>query len=127
MGYEWTIDSDKKLVSLVGSGRVDFDSSMETMRGIAADKSYRPEFDTLVDLRQMEYKASLGDIHEFSEMIAKLGIYKGRMAIVVTSSDHFGAARQLSAFSEGHGREFEVFTGMRSALRWLGLPEDSLP
>jgi len=127
MGYEWTIDPGRRFVTIVASGRVDFESSMETMRSIAADKRYHPEFDTLVDLRQMEYKASLGDIHQFSEMVAKLGIYKGRMAIVVTSADHFGAARQFSAFSEGHGREFEVFTGMRNALRWLGLPEDSLP
>ena len=127
MGFQSSIDPVKRLVMTAAIGRVDFEGCMESMLGITADKRYQADFDTIVDLRQIEFTPSLGELHQFSEAVGGLGIYKGRMAIVVTSSPQFEAARQFSSFSETYGRDFQVFTGMRNALRWLGLPEDSLP
>jgi hypothetical protein len=119
MPFEWTIDTERRLVTLTGRGRGDFDEATETMRGLARDRFYDPEYAVLADVRELEYNPSLEETRRFVELMDELGILKGRLGIVVATGLQFGIGRQLSAFGESQGRRIEVFTGVKNALRWL--------
>ena len=124
MGFEWVVDSERELVTIVAAGRVDFESTTDLMRTLANDPRYRSSYPVLVDLRQLDYTASMEETHKFADLMAELGIFRNRMALVVSSSIHFGVGRQMSALAGRHGRQLEVFTGMRNALRWLGVADE---
>ena len=120
MGFTWSIETRGRLLTIVGSGPADYGVSVETMRSIAVDPRYRPEFDVLVDVRKLDYVASLQEVRQFVDWMVKLVVFKGRMAIVVSDSLQFGAGRQFSAHAEMRGREIEIFMEMESARRWIG-------
>ena len=99
MGFTWSIETRSRLVTIVGSGPADYGVSVETMRSIAVDPRYRPEFDVLVDVRKLDYVASLQEVRQFVDWMVKLVVFKGRMAIVVSDSLQFGAGRQFDFHS----------------------------
>ena len=119
MPFEWTIDKERKLIMLMGRGRGDFEEGAATMRALARDPDYDPSYPVLADMRESEYTPSFDETRKFVEVMRELGLYRGRLALVVSTGLQFGTARQLSAFGESQGREIEVFTGVRNALRWL--------
>ena len=119
MPFEWTIDTKRKLITLTGRGRGDFEEGAATMRAVARDPDYDPSYPVLADLRESEYTPSFDETRKFVDVMLEMGTYRGRLALVVSTGVQFGTGRQLSVFGESQGRKIEVFTGVRNALRWL--------
>jgi hypothetical protein len=123
MPYTWTVDAARGLVTITADGMIDFDSSVEVIRNLVASPEFNPRFGVLLDVREAAAAPTFEELNAFAELLSQLGFFKGRTALVVSSSSDFTKARQLGSFGEDLGLTIEAFTSIRSALRWLGVPE----
>jgi len=85
---------------------------------------FRPEFDRILDCRAVA--AMNVSATEIRELAARsVSQCRGRLAVVVATSEQYGVSRMLAAHRDlGGGAETLVVWKMAEALAWLGLPAD---
>jgi Ni,Fe-hydrogenase I small subunit len=120
MPYRYTIDSDARLVTVVGEGLADLGVTGTFMRTLLADREYRPDLDLLVDARTLDYTPTLHEAQEIRTMLHDVReSYRGRIAVVVDGTVRFGMARMVSTLVEPSGIRMEAFRDLATARAWL--------
>lgn len=126
MGFEHSISHPDRLVRLVGSGPLDFETCTATIREMDAILDGAMGFGVLADLRGAEYAASTAEIRDLVSMVTEPSTLRGhRYAIVVSSKVMFGLGRMFSAYLGLLGGEAEVFREMEPATAWLSKSGES--
>lgn len=118
MTVEYKIEDDYIRFTLAGS----FDSGDIKAEGakLLHDENYRPKMNVLVDNRPSEVVAETEDIRLRVEYVASVGDFVGsRIAVLVSSTAHYGLARMAGLLGDSRQLTIEVFTRERDALRWL--------
>ena len=118
MSVEYRFEDSYIRVVLTGS----FDSDdIEAAAGkLGRDADFRPNMNILVDNRLSEVVAGSEDIRERVRFLASIGDVLGsRLAVLVSSTVHYGLARMASLFGDSLGLNVEVFTSERDAIDWL--------
>jgi hypothetical protein len=120
MPYRYTIDSDARLITVVGEGLADLAATEALMRSVAADLAHHPDFDALVDARALDYMPTFREAQEIRSMLQGLrDSYRGRVAVVVEGAVRFGVTRMVSQLLEANGIRMEAFRDLESARAWL--------
>ena len=120
MGFELSISRPDRLVRLVGTGPLDFETCAATIRQLDAALGGEAGFGVLADLRGADYDASVAEIRGFATMVTEPATLRGhRYAIVVSSTVMFGLGRMFSAYLGLLGGEAEVFREVEPATAWL--------
>jgi len=127
MNVEVHIDAERRVVFLKESGLVTFGSCREILARLAREPKFRPEFDQIFDYRPVS--AMNLSAAEIRELAARSVTHcRGRLAVVVATSEQYGVSRMLAAHRDlGGGADTLVVWKMAEALAWLGLPQDCDP
>ena len=127
MAAEVHIDAERRLVLLKECGIVTFADRREVNACLMRSPLFRPEFDRILDCRAVA--AMNLSATEIRELAARsVGQCRGRLAVVVATSEQYGVSRMLAAHRDlGGGAETLVVWKMAEALAWLGLPPDFDP
>ncbi len=127
MNVEVHIDADRRVVFLKESGLVTFAGCLEILTRLARTPEFRPEFDQILDYRPVSaMNLSAAEIRELATR--SVAHCRGRLAVVVATSEQYGVSRMLAAHRDlAGGAETLVVWKMAEALAWLGLPQDCDP
>jgi hypothetical protein len=127
MNVEVHIDAERRVVFLKESGLVTFGSCLEILTRLARTPEFHPEFDQIFDYRPVS--AMNLSAAEIRELAARSVTHcRGRLAVVVATSEQYGVSRMLAAHRDlGGGADTLVVWKMPEALAWLGLPQDCDP
>lgn len=123
MAADYIIETKERCIRIVFSGAVSVAEMYEGRRQMMADPDFDRSFSHLVDVRAVETIEMNGyTIKEFAQEQVLAG--GARRAIVISRSHDVGLARMFQIYRElAGGREaIEIFTDMRAARKWLGLP-----
>jgi hypothetical protein len=121
MPLKYHIDSEARLLFIVGEGAITQEERMETMRAWLRDPAYRPGLDTLCDFsattsmpRLMELKEIVAVIKRNSDLIGRK-----KLAMVVANPATHAVARQFRAFVDPSALDVNVFKDRGTAMAWL--------
>ena len=127
MPADYTIDAERGVVFSRGTGVFTHADFIGHMTRLGKEKWFQPGFNHLVDCRSItQMKLTGGEIEE----LAKRSLFaaNSKRAFVVANGVQFGLSRMFATYRKIHGgQEVRVFTELREALSWLGLPEDLDP
>jgi len=127
MPETYAIDPQRGVVFSKGTGVFSYANFVGHMTRMKADPRFRPDFNHLVDCREL---TSLDLTGEQVNELAGRSIFsvRTRRAFVVSSDLQFGMSHMFAAYRELRGEtDARVFREMREALAWLGLPPDLDP
>lgn len=124
MPMTYTIDEEKSLVRILGTGRVTDEEMLECISSLRSDPKLEAHMNTLSDMRDIEVGFTSDGVAGMLEIMESTADRRSaaRAAIVVGSDLAFGMARMLEiqATDRLHP-SFQVFRDMAAACRWLGV------
>jgi hypothetical protein len=122
------IYKQQRLVVTIEEGRVTFEDMLANQNRLLNDPDFDPGFNQLSDATLATdtdlAPNNLGMLYE-----RQIFSSTSRRAVVAPTSFTYGMARMLEAYVElsNNGPIVEVFRDRASAVKWLGVSEDSLP
>ena len=120
MPVTWELQDRILIVRLIGN--YDYDAPVNAVEEAIRDRAFRTGTMLLVDARLSTTRRSSEDLRERAIWMASLtakGI-AARSALVINSQPHqFGVARMAAAHIETRGMQFEIFTDIAKASKWL--------
>lgn len=120
MPFNYTISPERGVAVVKATGPVDVRSSVEAMGRLAGDPSFRSDYRVVVDLREMEYQPSLGELRLIAwAMGHEKKSYPKRIAVVLSENQRLRRAKRYARFSQLAGFGLELFADMNEAMRWL--------
>jgi len=125
MPITYRIDPARRLVEATMSGATSAEEILAYEQRLFADPAYRPEYDTLTDMRERTTIPSAADLQEIvNRKAARMETLIGTHRAIVASRDApFGMMRMFEAMTGGDQSPFRVFRTMEEARNWLGLKE----
>ena len=127
MPADYTIDAERGVVFSRGTGIFTHEDYKEHVARLAKDPLFRPQFRQLVDCRSISVmKLTAGEIENLA--MKSLFDTTSLRAFVASNSVQFGLSRMFGTYRKIHGgQEVMVFSDLKDALVWLGLPPDLDP
>ena len=126
MPFVYEISEDEGVAYVTARGRVDVRSSVETMGELAKDPRFSPDFKVVVDLREMEYRASLGELRVIAWALGhEKTAFRNKVAVVLSESARQGRAQVYSRFAQMAGFALTLFQDMGDAVRWIHTPSET--
>lgn len=120
MGFEMSIERDRKFARLSALGEIDLEGSLAALRDLAAALEGETGFGVLLDGRETHYQPSWSDVQTMArESGQPNALQKHRIAVVVSTVAQFGLARMFVTYLEGVGCEGAAFRDLESAMEWL--------
>ncbi|HEY7650655.1 MAG TPA: hypothetical protein VID04_16790 [Methylomirabilota bacterium] len=121
MPLKYHIDSEARLLFIVGEGAITQEERMETMRAWLRDPAYRPGLDTLCDFSATTSTPKLMELKEIVAVIKRNADLIGRkkLAMVVDNPATHAVARQFRAFVDPSALDVNVFKDRGTAMAWL--------
>lgn len=117
---EWTVDTQRRLVTIRVSGGITYAEVMAARRAFTNHSGFHPDFFQLIDLREV---TQIGLSGEEIRKLAVIAVFSpsSRRAIVTPRDEAFGLARMFAIYREiNNGREqIEVFRSIEEAEAWL--------
>jgi hypothetical protein len=121
------IHKEHRLVVTTGEGRVTLDEVFAHQNELLRDPDFNAEFDQLVDGTAItDVSMSVDEIRR--AISPKVFSPASRLALVVSSPHVYGMMRMTQTYHEMSANDvprMSIFHDYRSALKWLGIPEDS--
>jgi len=120
MSFDYEIDSIRKIASVVPHGRSSLAESLRAIRNLASDIRLEDGIGVLVDLRGIEYSASLDDADALAATIARSGVLRGhRVALLASGEEEFTVASMIATLSGLKGAVTQAFRSFDVARAWL--------
>ena len=118
MALEYRFEDDYIRLILGGEfGSGDIKAQAEQ---ISLDPAFRPNLNLLVDNRPSTVVAGPDEIRERVEYLASIREHLGpRVAVLVSSTVHYGLARMANLLGDSRALNIEVFTEEQQAIDWL--------
>jgi hypothetical protein len=123
MEVETRIDPDTGMRQHAVTGDLTFDGLMSALAGIYADPAFRPEQNSLWDLRETRAtEISVTDLRRIVDLVRENWGTTGapKSALVVSSDLDFGMGRMYEAFLDSDmGSQVRVFRDIDEARNWI--------
>jgi hypothetical protein len=122
MTVQYQIDLTTRRITTRAFADVTIDEVLEHFDELAADPSFEPELDVLLDLVDCETLPGIDQIRTAAGRVtADLSSLRfGRLAIVLVSDALFGMLRMFHTLSEAAFTDAQIFRDRDQALQWLG-------
>jgi hypothetical protein len=126
MPLTYHIDSDARMLFVVGEGVITQDERIEAMRAWLRDPAYRPGLNTLCDFSATTSTPKLMELKEIVAVIRRNADLIGRkkLAMVVAGPATYAVARQFRVFVDPCPLDVNVFRDRRTAMAWLQCERD---
>jgi hypothetical protein len=125
--YTYYILKDNKLVIEVLSGSFDISEYLNLKQSEIESPDYEPNFNLILDIRNIEDTQSLKTIKEYTESIKPVQIFNRRIkAAVITNTPAQVAGATLYKLFENKSIDYKIFSTLENALNWLGISEIDL-
>ena len=119
MPFDYRIEEAEGVAYVRASGAVDVRSSVEAMGELARDPKFKSDFKVVVDLREMEYRPSFGELRVIAwAMGHEKDSYPSKVAVVLSETQRLKRAKRYARFSELAGFGLQIFPDMGEALQW---------
>lgn len=119
MPLTYTIDHDRNLADVRGSGKVTLEEAIRTIRAVAADVAHE-QVGCVVDIREMDWFPSIGELKEIAfEFIRLRAAFRCGTSFVVANDKHYALGRFLAALVDTAGLRMGVFREPAEAELWL--------
>src|SRR5688500_18072222 len=120
MAFEFTVDVERRIITIVGRGTSGLQEVLEAVQTGAALCREHTQFALLSDTRELEYEASVPDLLEIAgAMFSRREIISRRLAIVVQPGIQQQLGPMPAAMSGNVGMRVDVFNDVGDALFWL--------
>ncbi len=128
MPYRFRVEPERAIFFTEMWGRMNMEDSRRYFEDLASHPDYRPEFDGLIEMRDIEGTLTADELRGIAEMtrVPSSG-RRPRRALVVESDLHFGLMRMLEAYTSDGPREYRVFRTKEDALAWIEGRDDAAP
>jgi hypothetical protein len=119
MPLTYTIDTDRNLADVRGSGKVTLDETIKMIRVVAGDISHQ-QCGCLVDVREMDFFPSILELKEIAfEFIRLRAAFRSGTSFIVANDRHYAIGRFLAALVDTAGLRMAVFREPTEAEFWL--------
>lgn len=119
MALTYTIDLERNLADVRGSGDVTLSDAIRTIRDISGDVAHH-EVGCLVDVREMDFYPSVLELKEMAfEFIRLRAAFRCGTAFIVSNEKHYALGRFLAALVDTAGLRMAVFRDSGEAEFWL--------
>jgi len=120
MPFDYRIAPEERVAYVTARGSVDMRSSLEAMGELARNPEWDAGFGVLIDLREMTYRPSLGELRVIAWALAhEKKAFPKRVAVVLSESVKRTRARVYDKFGRLAGFGLQLFPTMSDALDWL--------
>jgi hypothetical protein len=119
MPFEYRIAREEGLAYVTASGVIDMRSSVEAMGEIVRHPDFDPGFGVVIDLREMTYRPSLGELRVIAWAMAhEKFVLPKRIAVVLSETVKRTRARVYDRFGRMAGVALQLFPDMEGAIAW---------
>ena len=120
MIYDYSISPEKKIVRIVADGDYSISDIKKLVEIITNDERYRPEFNSIVDIRKVKYTPVICEVMEISDfIIAMKKSFKAKVTLVVNGELLYNLFKLSANHSKNNGVRFEIFTDLEKAEKWI--------
>lgn len=123
MSHQYIIDSDRKLVSIVYTGKISADEVVAQIDRVVADKLYEREMDAISDFSQATLTWTLAELDRFRVFVSKIKYVTGpsKWAAVFPKGKDTSTARMFIALHNAFEGTIKVklFDNHDDAMKWL--------
>src|SRR5262245_50158953 len=121
MPLKYHIDSEGRMLFIVGEGVITQEERLEVMRAWLRDPAYRPGLNTLCDFSATTSTPKLMELKEIIAVIRRNADLIGRkkVALVAAGPATYAVARQFRAFVDPCPLDVNVFKDRQTAMAWL--------
>lgn len=124
MPADFHVDAERRVVFSKGTGVLSQADVLDHMDRLMCHPDFLPEFDQLVDFRQLT-KVALSSEEVRGLARRKIFSSQSKRAFVVATDLQFGLSRLFATYREFESEKgVSVFREMKEALDWLGLSEE---
>ena len=119
MTLSYTLDHDRYLADVRGTGKVTLDDAVHAVRAVAADVAH-DGYGCLVDVREMDFFPTVMELKEIAfELIRLRAAFRAGTAFIVGNDRHYALGRFLAALVDIAGIRMAVFKDPAQAEHWL--------
>lgn len=119
MPLSYSIDTQRNLADVRGTGVVTLADAIRTIRDISGDVAHH-QVGCLVDVRQMDFYPTVHELKEMAfEFIRLRAAFRCGTAFIVANDKHYALGRFLSALVDTAGLRMGVFRTTEEGEFWL--------
>lgn len=120
MIYNYSISPEKKIVYIAANGNYSIADIKKLIEIITGNERYRPEFNSIVDIRKVKYTPVVSEVMELSDFIITMKeSFKAKVSLVVNSEFLCNLFKISANHSKKNGIRFEIFTDLDKAEKWI--------
>ena len=91
---------------------------------VVSDPLYQPEYDLIVDLRDVKYTPIVSEILQISKSIVTMKEhFKGKTALIASGDLLYSMFKITAQYTSGRGVEANIFRDIEEALAWIADPD----
>lgn len=119
MSLTFSIDHDRNLAEVRGSGKVTLDDTIHVVRAVAADIAHA-QCGCLVDIRELDFFPTIAELKEIAfEFIRLRAAFRCGTSFIVGNDKHYALGRFLAMLVDTAGIRMAVFKDPGAAEHWL--------
>ena len=120
MNYDYSISPETKFVHIIANGNYSISDIKKLVKIIISDERYRPDFNSIVDIRKVKYTPVVSEIIEISDFILTMkNSFKAKVALVVNGELLYNLFKLSANHSKKNGIKFDIFTDSEKAKNWI--------
>lgn len=120
MLYDYSISPETKFVHIIANGNYSIGDIKNLVELVTSDERYRPEFNSIVDIRDVKYTPVVSEIIEFSDFIITMKkSFKSKVALIVKGEILYNLFKISSHLSNKNGIKIDIFTDLQKAKIWI--------
>jgi hypothetical protein len=119
MPFDYRIIAEDRIAYVTAKGPIDMRAAVEAMGELARHPEFDPSFGVVIDLREMNYRPSFGELRVIAWALAheRFALPK-RVAVVLSESVKRTRARVYDRFGRMAGLGLQLFPNMSDADAW---------
>ena len=117
--FTFEINKAEKLCIVVGKGRISFDSSVQSMHTLADDPAFDPDYNIIVDLRDISYHPTYKEVLDIKNNLVFMKASFRKKIAIVTTGFRMALAELVSRFSQLNGMTVSAFNNIDAAREWM--------
>ena len=91
---------------------------------VVNDPLYKPEYDLIVDIRDVKYTPIVSEILQISQFIVTIkDHFKGRTAIIANGDLLYSMFKITAQYTSERGIKTNIFRDIEEALAWIADPD----
>ena len=120
MEYTYNVSTEMKCTTITPSGKYSLKDIKSLISMVISDPDYNPEFNVLLNLREVKYTPVVSEIIEISDFIVTMKkSFRAKTAIITKSELMYQMFKLSAHYTSKQGLRSNVFKDIDLAKKWL--------